>query len=139
MGIRAFRAWRRFSRQEEGSSTIEAVIWLPVFFGITILVADASMLFNSQAQMLRIVQDANRAYSTGQLLDTTDVESYITSRVAGITNRATIASSVDTALVPAGVITTSLAIPADDLDAIGIIAGLTGFDVSVAAQHYVEF
>ena len=139
MTIRALRRWRRFSKADDGSATVEAVIWLPVFFGILILVTDASLLFNSQAQMLRIVQDANRAYSTGQLLDTNAVDSYITTRVSGITNRATISSSVDTTQVPAGVITTSLTIPADDLDAIGIIAGLTGFNVTVSAQHYVEF
>lgn len=134
-----FKAWRRYRSAEDGAVTVEAVIWLPVFFGIVVLVADVSLLFNQQAQMLRFVQDANRAYSTGQLETTGEIQTYLTSVVADRTNRATVSSSIDTSYVPAGIVSTTLTIPAADLASLGLIASLVNFDMSVTGNHYIEY
>ena len=63
-------ALRRLLRAEEGSATVEVVLWIPFFLFLIALIADASLLFNRQAQMLRDVQNANRAYSVGRLTTT---------------------------------------------------------------------
>lgn len=139
MKSRFLGALRRFSRSDEGTSTVEAVLWIPMFVVMFVLIADASLLFNSQAQMLRIVQDANRAYSTGQLLTTDDVEAWVLDQVQPTSLAALVDSAIDTSEVPAGVIQTVLTIPASDLDAVGIVTSLVDFRMRVAAKHYVEF
>ena len=69
---------RRFIRHDNGGVTIEAVLWMPVFVALLCLVADASLIFGRQAEVLRVVQDANRAMSVGKFgtdgdIDATDV------------------------------------------------------------------
>src|SRR6056297_730816 len=130
---------RAFVRNEEGSTTVEAVLWMPFFVALLALIVDASMLFNSQAQMLRFVQDANRAFSTGQLETTDQVGEILQARLAPLSERVTVDSLVDTTTVPSGIIRTTTSIPAADLNSIGLITALMTFDLSVTAQHYVEF
>jgi Flp pilus assembly protein TadG len=125
------RAWGgRFVRAEEGSATIEALIWLVAFFGLLILVTDASLAFYGKAQAFRIVQDGNRAYSVGRLTTPTATQDWVKRAIAPVAPNATAAS-----VLQGGVISTSLSIPMADLtlfDSLG-----TG-TVRVRAQHYVE-
>ena len=82
-GISSRRSWgKRFVKDDSGSTTVEAVLWMPFFMGLLALIVDASMLFNSQAQMLRFIQDANRAFSTGQLETTDQVGEILQARLA---------------------------------------------------------
>ena len=128
-----------FLRGEDGSTTVEAVLWMPFFVALMALIVDASMLFNSQAQMLRFVQDANRAYSTGQIDDTGGIQTLLQAQLAPLSNDAVITPVLDTATIPSGIIRTTASIPAADLNSIGLITALMNFNVSVTAQHYVEF
>lgn len=139
MMFSARRALRRFRKDDDGTATVEGILWMPVFLTIIIVIADASLLFNAQAQMLKIVQDGNRAYSTGQLLQPTQVETYVLNRTSSTSSNATVQVGIDNTFVPAGVITTTLTIPAADLVSIGLVTALANFDLSVSAQHYVEF
>lgn len=72
------RVWRaqalRFLRAEQGASTIEFVIWVPVFALLLGLVADAALIYGGQARILRVVQDGNRAMSIGRVTDTNTLE-----------------------------------------------------------------
>lgn len=112
---------------------------MPFFMGLLALIVDASMLFNSQAQMLRFIQDANRAFSTGQLETTDQVGEILQARLAPLSQRVTVDSLVDTTTVASGIVRTTASIPAADLNSIGLITALMNFDLSVTAQHYVEF
>lgn len=132
-------AWKDFVRREDGTATVESVIWLPIFFVILVMIADASLLFNSQARMLRMVQDANRAYSTGQLDQPADVENFLVAQMFPMSEHVRATSVLDTSAIPAGVIDTTLTIPARDLVSIGLVTALTNFDMSVNARHYREF
>ncbi len=139
-GISSRRSWgKRFVKDDSGSTTVEAVLWMPFFMGLLALIVDASMLFNSQAQMLRFIQDANRAFSTGQLETTDQVGEILQARLAPLSQRVTVDSLVDTTTVASGIVRTTASIPAADLNSIGLITALMNFDLSVTAQHYVEF
>ena len=50
----------RFKRDKTGSATIEAVLWLPLFFAAFGLMTDAAMVFNGHSRVMRVIQDANR-------------------------------------------------------------------------------
>ncbi len=57
---------------DSGSFTIESVIWMPIFFILMALTMNLSMMFFSEAQILRVVQQVSRAHSLG--LYKTDLE-----------------------------------------------------------------
>ena len=57
----------RFRRSEDGASTVETVLWIPVFIAIFALLFDIAMIFNGQAATLRVIQEANRDFAVGQI------------------------------------------------------------------------
>jgi Flp pilus assembly protein TadG len=135
------RRWSlaRWLGAEDGSTTVEAVLWIPFFLLLLALVADASLLFHRQAQMLRAVQDANRAFSTGQFTSPADVQATLLAQYAPLSASVRAVSELDTATVPGGIIRTSLSVPARDVAGLGLIASLTDFTLTVTSQHYREF
>jgi len=128
------RSLTGFFKGTDGSATIEAVLWTPAFFALVMLVADVSMIFNGQARMLRIVQDANRSLSVGRVLTAAEVEATVKEKVANIDANAVVKTTVVD-----GLITTTLTIPADKLDLLGWFSVLRQASVKVSAQHYVEY
>ena len=126
--------YRLFAKDESGSSTIEAVIWLPLFMLLLSMVADASFVFHGQAQALRIVQDGNRAFSVGRLEDTAATQAYIRSNLISLSRGARVTTTLS-----GGIITTTALISVDDLLAIGSVGALTGFDITVKSQHFLEY
>jgi Flp pilus assembly protein TadG len=132
-------ALRRLLRAEEGSATVEVVLWIPFFLFLIALIADASLLFNRQAQMLRDVQNANRAYSVGRLTTPAAVQTALVNDYTPMSSSVTATSTLDTSVVSTGIIRTTLSIPARDVNSIGIIASLSNFNLAVTAQHYREF
>ena len=124
---------RRFLKREDGSATVEAVLWFPFFIAMFTLVVDASMIFHNQTYVTRVIQDGNRAMSTGYLDSTSDTETFIANRLAGLSESARVATSLRD-----GVIHTEVSVPAGDLDVIGWFGGLKGFDPVMTAEHYYE-
>src|ERR1700680_651165 len=57
----------RFGREQRGSITVEFVIWIPVFLVIMGFIADATMLYLTQADMWNVARDTARRMTTGQL------------------------------------------------------------------------
>ncbi|MCU0855285.1 MAG: pilus assembly protein [Rhodobacteraceae bacterium] len=132
-------AFRRFLRRDDGSATVEVVLWIPFFLLLIALIADASLLFNRQAQMLRDVQDANRAYSVGRVTSPAAVQTLLVNAYTPMSASVTATSTLDTSVVSTGIIRTTLSVPARDVNSIGLIASLSNFNLSVTAQHYREF
>lgn len=122
-----------FLRDESGSFTIETVMWLPVLVFLFCMIADASLMFGKQAQVMRVVQDANRALSVGRLQSDAEVEAYIAQQIAWMTTNAVIATDVTN-----GVISSTVSIPAGDMTATGFISAFSSLTVSVTAQHLSE-
>lgn len=63
---------RRFFRDENGSYTLEFVIWMPIFAVLLAIVMNLSMIFYYESQMLRVTQDATRAYSLGRFIESNE-------------------------------------------------------------------
>lgn len=57
------RALRSFGKQDSGSITVEFVLWLPVFMGIMLLSADASLMFMRQSNFWSVSRDTARIVS----------------------------------------------------------------------------
>ena len=75
---------KKFRRSENGATTIETTLWIPVFFAFFALLFDIVMMFNGQAAALRIVQEANRDYSIGTISTLSGTRSRIKSNLASI-------------------------------------------------------
>lgn len=63
---------QRFFRDENGSYTLEFVIWMPIFAILLAIVMNLSMVFYYESQMLRVTQDATRAYSLGRFIESSE-------------------------------------------------------------------
>lgn len=125
----------RFLRDEEGSFTVEAVIWMPIFAIILALIFNISMIFFTQSQILRVVQDANRAFSLGRLDSTSATENYISSALSYLGTTITVNTTLDQ-----GIISTVLNAPAVDLMPMSFMRDqFADIAVTVTAQHIVEF
>lgn len=106
---------------------------MPIFVAILGLVADASIAFNRQALALRVVQDANRSLSVGRFTTREQAEDFIVARVRGFSPNATAETTVS-----AGIINSTVRLPAQDLRAIGLIPLLNGLALNVSAHHMAE-
>ncbi len=122
-----------FLIDEDGSASIEAVIWLPVFIMLLGLVVDTSLIFARQAQALRIIQDANRSFSIGRIMTVEATEAMISDRLSPYSPNVEVSTTLDM-----GLITSTATMPANDLSSLGLIPAFAGVNVSVTAQHMSE-
>ena len=121
---------------ETGAATIEAVLWLPFFIFIFGLITDASLLFNTQSMLTRVVQDANRAYSIGLLKSEAETEDYVLARVGAA--RGEPDTTVETTYAY-GIIRTKLVVPAGAYMAVGLFDALTGIHLTVTSEQVMEY
>lgn len=124
---------RRFVTREDGSSTIEAVLWLPVFVGAFCLMADAAFIFNGQSIAMRTVQDANRNMSIGRLQTTAEVEQEVESNLSPLSPHVQAQSSI-----VAGSVVTYVTMPSSDLVATGWLNRLMNVDLVIRSEHLIE-
>lgn len=122
-----------FASDEAGSSTVEAVMWLPLFFFITVFVLDASMMFNTQSRALRIVQDTNRALAVGQIASPEEAEQILQTRMASISPSATV-----NAEIVGNIAETSVAMPIGDISMFHAFDRFTSFQVTASSQQLIE-
>lgn len=115
--------------------SVEAVLWIPVFVTLLCLVADASLIFGRKAEVLRVVQDANRAMSVGRFRSDVETETFIKDRIVGLAPSAVIDTTYD---VPTGVIRTVVSIPSSDLTGGTPIGFLDSLTIEVVAEHLSE-
>lgn len=127
------RARRSYLGREEGTATVEAVLWFPIFIAVFGLMVDSAMIFHGQAKVLRVVQDGNRNFSIGRLADTAATETYIEDVLAQLNIQATA-----TTTEVAGVAYTVVTVQAAQLQILGYFSALTNLEIQVAAEHLIE-
>lgn len=123
----------KFLRREDGTATVEAVLWFPIFIAVFGLMVDAAMIFHGQAKVLRVIQDGNRNYSIGRLTTETETENYIENVLADLNITAT-AETTETA----GVAYTVVTVQAAQLQILGYFSALTSLEIQVGAEHMIE-
>lgn len=126
---------RAAGASECGSATIESLLWLPIFIAFFALVADTAMVFNNRSLAIKLVQDTNRARAVGRLETDAAARAFLSDRIKAMspTAKASVVTSPTTRIV-----TSSLQIPAHEIDAIGLFGRLAKIDVVVQAQHMME-
>ena len=129
----------RFLRREEGSSTIEAILWIPLIFTLLIMILDVSFVYFERSQALRLIQDINRAYSVGRFDDEAEATAALRAAIQRISPNAVPAENFTTYDSTTGLITSVVNMPASDLMPVGTVPGLgSNFTIGLSAQHYME-
>ncbi|MDW4497018.1 TadE/TadG family type IV pilus assembly protein [Sulfitobacter sp. D35] len=127
----------KFLWDENGSFSVEAVIWTPILAIILAVVMNISMVFHAKSQILRVVQDANRAVSLNRLNGETAVQDYINTNLAYLGASLDISSSVDSAT---NIVTTTVHANATDLMPLTFMTSkFSSVKVGVASHHIIEF
>ncbi|QHQ36139.1 TadE/TadG family type IV pilus assembly protein [Algicella marina] len=70
----------RLLKEEDGSSTVEIALWLPIFFLIIATSVDFSLIFSKNAQMWDVARDSARRMATYSM-DGEEAKTYAHSRV----------------------------------------------------------
>lgn len=122
----------QFIRNDAGS-TIEFVLWLPVFMLILSLITDSTLIFFGQSRVYQVTQVANRAYSIGNFEAETEVATYIENAVAQMGAQASVNTSVTD-----GIIHTVVTVPARNFEAIGFFSVLSNIQLTVASDFVME-
>ena len=149
------RATRRFGRKDDGSATIEALFWIPMFLAVFALIVDVSFIYHNEARVQRIVQDTNRSISVNRFVDPTtgttdpkEIEAHITERLATlkITPKEVNVSleladdpkSDDVADQVVALVFTEVVIEAKKLVMVGLYTSLVNSEVQVVGMHIAE-
>ena len=82
-------------QDEDGAASIETVILMPLFLVVLAAIVDATMIFYGQAQVLRVVQDANRSLSIGRMTSVAEAEDFVATALADMGPALVVSSAVD--------------------------------------------
>jgi Flp pilus assembly protein TadG len=140
---RVARRLTRFARDESGAITVEAVLWLPFFFAILILIVDVSLAFYAKAQAFRTIENGNRAFAVGRasFQSTAATQTWIDNALAGLSPNATVSTTCISgtgAACDGGLVSTTVVMPARDIMMFNLSGIIGDFNMTVRAQQYVE-
>ena len=134
---------RHWLKDENGSYTLEAVIWMPIFAILLAIIVNVSMVFYYEAQMLRVTQDATRAYSLGRfpndpdngIFATVEAENYILNQLAYL------GADIDVDVSEVGFVASSVVVTnAAELMPFDLFSGpFQGVPIGVSTQFIIEF
>ncbi len=120
-------------RNEDGGATIETVMWMPFFAALFTLIVDGTLIFHNHSNVLRVVQDANRALSVGRFDTVAEAQTAIQTNAAHLSSNINVETTVT-----GGIINTTVRVPAADLDMTGLFTGISNATLTINAQHYME-
>ncbi|MCE5972139.1 pilus assembly protein [Sinirhodobacter sp. WL0062] len=124
---------RRFLHRDDGSASIEAVLWLPLFVYMLCLIVDASMVFHTHSRILGVIQDVNRSLALGRITDTSVAENTVKSRLVNYGSSVNVTSKIED-----GVINTTVSIPFRNVQVLGVLPSSIAPNLTVAAFQYKE-
>ncbi|HQU66695.1 MAG TPA: TadE/TadG family type IV pilus assembly protein [Albidovulum sp.] len=124
---------RRKARDESGAATIEAILWLPMFFYILALSVDVTMVFHSYSRIIRAVEDVNRGLSVGRIKTIDEGKQRI---AAALSNYKGVQSDIK--ITNDNVIVTNVSVPVTSLAFLGAVRPMMDKNVMVTTQQYRE-
>ncbi len=126
---------RKFRRDEQGTATVESLIWLTFLVAFTFMILDAAMVFMNNTEVRRITQDANRLFIKGIFDDnTSSLETWIEGQLDGLAPNADATATIDSD----GRLSTVVVYPATDTDLVGLVEILNNVTLQVVVVHQTE-
>ncbi|MDD9921745.1 MAG: pilus assembly protein [Boseongicola sp.] len=127
------RPFKTFCKQEQGTISVEAVLWLPLYLVFFAMIVDVSNMMHSRSVAMRIIEDANRHAVTGYLTNQEEVFSQIAVNMQSVSD----SPSVDVTWTDDD-IATVVSYPASDAQIIGLISMFTNIDLTVTSYNRFE-
>ncbi len=123
-----------FSKREDGTATVEAVLWFPIFIAVFGLMVDASSIFHGQSKVLRVVQDANRNMSIGRFTTDAQVTGYINAQLLAFN----VVPTSTVALSDGNVVLTVVKVPASQFQLLGYFSSLLNLELAITSAHILD-
>lgn len=125
------RGLRRFAN-DEGSVTVEFVLWVPIFVLILAITVDATILFKTQANLWTVARDTGRQMSTG-LFTNSQAEAYGQAQLGiwGMPGTVTASQTNDT-------VTVSILVPVAAVTPFRIVNAFTSGNISAFVSQRKE-
>ena len=124
----------KFAKNQDGNATVEMTLWLPFIFAFFLAIGEIALVFYGQSRVLEVAQDATRQASIGRLQTSDELSTYVTNRLAPMTQNAVVQSGSSK-----GIITTVVSVPMNDLAPFGFFTNLIAANVTVATHQVAEF
>ncbi|MBB3712344.1 Flp pilus assembly protein TadG [Limimaricola variabilis] len=128
------RALRWLGHDSTGSMSIEAVLWIPLFTFLLMLVVDVSNIYLKQSEALRIVQEGNRALSVNRLSSPLEAQLAIAERLDGA-----VAGAKVTTAISGDVIVTTVKLPLSAMTLSGSLPLIGNTELTLSSRHRVEY
>ncbi len=126
---------RQFVQDEGGAVTIEAVLWIPFFFSILMLITDASLAFYSKAEAMRVIEAGNRAFAINEDATTAATATWVQNQFTGLAKGATATTEVN---ATSDTVQTTLRYPVSDVVLFNTLGIMTGRQITVRAMRHAE-
>ena len=110
------RCFDRFIRDEQGSATIEFVLWVPLIVALVAIVIDATTLYITHTEMWNVARDTARQMTTGVIATEDDAR---TCAANGMRLRSDLPYYVDASYDPAAGATVVIALRLNDISIMG--------------------
>ncbi|EPX83854.1 TadE/TadG family type IV pilus assembly protein [Salipiger mucosus] len=129
-----FLKWlNRFRKEQDGSYTVEAVLWVPIFAVMLAVIIDFSMVFNRKAEISRIVHDTNRAVALKLYPDAATAEIDLNKKLDTVAPDA-----VGSVLIGTSEVETSISVPASSLAAMASMPMFNKMNITMSYAHLLE-
>ncbi len=134
---------KRFLRSESGVVSVEAIFWVPFFGALSILLVDATTIFNNHTHILRILQEGNRNRSVSYFETADEMKTWVEGQVSQYAASATVTvsevyeDSSDTST--AYFVSTAVEVKAAELGMTGWFKMLHNATLTVSASHFIEY
>lgn len=123
----------RFRRCDDGSFSIEGVLWVPLFVVTLAAIIDLSLVFHHRADLAHTVHQINRAVAVGQFETAEDAQAYLTERLNRYGPDASGVVSVGRDEVE-----TRVTVPASEVSSMGSIPLFAELDLNLRYTHLLE-
>ena len=122
----------RFARREDGGVSVGAMFWLPVFFGLLVMITHALLAFYGRGEAYRVLQNGNRAFATGRLDSPDATKLWIEKTMRTVASNASVETRVN---ADRTIVVSRMSIPVSDLSPFSMFEG---FDMVVQSEHHIE-
>jgi Flp pilus assembly protein TadG len=131
-GVR--QRYLRFAKGADGSTTVEFVLWVPVFLAFMLLVADVSIAFMRQASLLDVSREAAQ-FVARHALDAPAAEHLAANRARIGDNAPAVNVDID---AMAHTVTVTILVEMEDLAPFGILQSLHTGPIAIASVQAIE-
>ena len=84
-----------FLKDENGSETVQFVLFVPLFAAVLVIVTDASFLYLTHSEMWNVARDTARRMAAGQLTSQQEAVDYVAAQMTMFENQYLVSASYD--------------------------------------------